>query len=317
MRYLVLGCELSQRKDKLVTYCVAFHTASGLAQLEITQDEYQEILKAKSALIDLVEFEEKLIVLLRNYQELEIELLRLALERTVIEKGQWSEVMDDRLVVNLRIANFLTACKLYTDHMPHLIIKLFGRNSTEIGAFNALYTNERDAVIGFKIMESIRDLVQHRAMPISSAHWGMHWVNIKDQDVREHTYDVYLNVQAVAKDRKLDAKVKASLDLNNRRLSVKPLIRQHADSFVRIHLGLRKIFAGKALFCDGIVENILSNCSAVAGKPIKEAIIVQKDRETERIIQKTNILGWTDRRKMLARKVSYPRNLYQGIVTSR
>ena len=80
--------------------------------------------------------EEKIKLVLDNHDEFDAGLLRLADEakRLLARETELINRMRAQGLMNRRIVNVLTACRLYLDQSSHTISELFGDKSNEVSA---------------------------------------------------------------------------------------------------------------------------------------------------------------------------------------
>ena len=153
------------RDVKPMKYTVYGYADKGVTRASLTHERYAEIRRAKKACLFGLELEEKFALLIDNLAEFEIELLRLA-EAYLLWgfRGDHAESMQSRLCLDRRLANLLTACRLYLDQSDHGISTLFGKGSPELAGVKAFKNGLYDAHWGYRLMEALRNHVQHSGL---------------------------------------------------------------------------------------------------------------------------------------------------------
>ena len=112
---------------------VAFgYTQHGLQLVDVTKEEFERVVAAREACLVALSLEEKLSLVLNNFYEFEVELLKLAERHLVWNAIEYEDVMGDRLLLDRRIVNLLTASRLYLDHTAHALSGLFGGGSFKV-----------------------------------------------------------------------------------------------------------------------------------------------------------------------------------------
>ena len=113
-----------------------------------------------------VGLEEKIKLLLDNYEEFEAELVRLADDgkRILSPATALMDRMQARMILNRRIVNVLTACRLYLDQSEHAISELFDDRSDEVNAAEERRSTAYDNNPSYRFMEALRNHVQHRGL---------------------------------------------------------------------------------------------------------------------------------------------------------
>lgn len=138
--------------------------------LEISLEEFERIKSAKEKYFRVLGIEEKFDLLLQNYAEYERELIDLTLERMLHGFRDWSAAISDLYIINRRLANLLTVTRLYIDQVAHDISTMYGSKSDITGEVAKVFCKEYDESLGYRVMEALRNFLQHRALPISLAY---------------------------------------------------------------------------------------------------------------------------------------------------
>ena len=136
-----------------------FQDASEFTE-PLTVEKYNQIKGAKNTCLFALELEEKLNLLLDNYNELETDLLALAQSHLLWSSLNHASAMRDRLLLDRRFANLLTGCRLYIDHTKHALSAVFGASSKELLELENFKKTLYDSRFGFRFMEALRNHVQ-------------------------------------------------------------------------------------------------------------------------------------------------------------
>src|SRR5437899_1009166 len=122
---------------------------------EIEKADYEAVKRAKYVCVVALGFEEKLSLLLGNFFEVEKELLILAEASLIWTERNLAESMEERLTLDRRIVNFLTASRLYLDQTEHSVSGLFGNPSKELEQVRAFKNKLYDEHGGYRFMEAL------------------------------------------------------------------------------------------------------------------------------------------------------------------
>jgi 5-keto 4-deoxyuronate isomerase len=134
--------------------------------VEISHEYFETLKSKKEFLIEALFVEEKFNLVLENYSEFELELLGNSVRNMLFHDFEWSSGVNDIHSINRRIINLLTTCRLYMDQVCHNIHTIYGSGSAQAIAFKTQSSNEYDSVFGYRVMEAMRNYVQHRGLPI-------------------------------------------------------------------------------------------------------------------------------------------------------
>ena len=135
--------------------------------IELTADQHSQAATARDALVAMIGVEQKFDLLLENHAEYERELLGLALDRSLhLAALQWQGSQGDIAVVARRLANLLSAGRLYIDQVKHDLRSTFGPAHDVTEATKRQFSQEYDARLGYRVMEALRNVMQHRILPV-------------------------------------------------------------------------------------------------------------------------------------------------------
>lgn len=209
------------------------------AEIAISTDRYEEITHAQEKIIIGLQFEEKLDLLLENYVEWEAALLTLA-QRYIVWPGRsHDEAMDERLELDRRLVNLLTACRLYLDQAGHTLSQFFGPRSAQEASIDKSKSTFYDNVFGYRFMEAIRNHIQHRALPIAETQY---WHSADDRPDLGRVEVVVIPCVNVA-DLKSDPKFKPQIieELKGRTpmLDLRGPVREYVSCLMELHETMR------------------------------------------------------------------------------
>ena len=134
--------------------------------IEISKAEFEDVLRARDCFFDALGIEEKFDLVAENYAEFENELLRLTLRRMLFEDMNWASFREDLRVIHRRLANLLSACRLYADHSKHDVRLIYGDDSKVCRDLECAFSHEYDSRLGYCVLEALRNHMQHRGLPL-------------------------------------------------------------------------------------------------------------------------------------------------------
>lgn len=133
---------------------------------ELTAERYKSVIAARKAYMLAAGLEEKIKLVLDNHDEFDAGLLRLADEakRLLARETELINRMRARVLMNRRIVNVLTACRLYLDQSSHTISELFGDKSNEVSAAKQRRRAAYNRNLSYRFVEALRNHVPHRGL---------------------------------------------------------------------------------------------------------------------------------------------------------
>src|SRR5688572_9822556 len=206
--------------------------------LSITQEEYEALAEAKTGHLSVLFIEEKFDLLVENYLELEDAMLR-STNRHMVHKDQdyeWFQV--ERNLFNRRLVNLLSACRSYVDYAKHHVHVVLPGDQAASDKLETAFSEHYDALLGYRVMEALRNFVQHRGFPIHVVSYSGKWVGPKnDASLRFglsiFTKTIYLDDDGFKK------AVLGELEALGGRVDLKPLVREYVAALSEVHKQLR------------------------------------------------------------------------------
>ncbi len=223
-----------------MVYGITSATVGDWRFVEISRKEFEDIKTAKTKLLVVLNVDEKFELLIENYAEFEHELGEIARRRRT-DEGEWTDAMDDLLQLNRRLANVLMAARLYTDQIKHYLAELYGDDSAAGRAVLEAFSREYDAALGFRVMEAVRNYVQHRAVPIARVTYGLEEAT-SNPAVRQFTVNAELDVHSL--DYTFKPAVLTELRQQPHPHNVTLFLRDYMRGLRRVHNFFRELTAG-------------------------------------------------------------------------
>jgi hypothetical protein len=210
---------------------------------EIGETVYLQIANARKNLLEALYLEEKFDLVTENYYEFETELLSLATRSMIFRRHDYFSITVDRNLVNRRIMNLLTTCTTYKDQSAHIISKIYGQNSDNFKNIEKVKSLIYDQSLGYRVMEALRNYVQHRGFPISSFFYSYGYIGNDPKIEINHRVIPYLSISSIEDDGKFNKKTLQELKAirSKDKVDVRPLIRDYVEGIGKIHEKCREL----------------------------------------------------------------------------
>ena len=114
----------------------------------------------------MIGVEQKFDLLLQNYADYERELLNISLHQAVYRDLDWRGIQGDIAIITRRLSNLLSAARLYVDQIAQDLHDAFGSQHQVSNEIKVKLSTEYDARLGYRVMEAVRNMMQHRSLPI-------------------------------------------------------------------------------------------------------------------------------------------------------
>jgi hypothetical protein len=284
--------------------------------LEISADRYQALAAAMNGVTSALDVEEKFNLVLENFEEFEGELLKGALAHSLFQHGDWSSTMTELHRLNRRLVNLLATCRLYVDQVPHNLSQDFAEDASLYAAFEASKSREFDAKLGYRIMDALRNYMQHRSLPVHVLLHQSAWRDLPAGRMREHTVTPQTEPQAIREDGKFKAATLAELEALGNRVNMTPRARQYVAGLGAVHKDLRAGMAPLVAKWDEIIAQSGTDFLTGGGSDLTglAAVRVSDDKYVDAVHISPSP---TNRRKWLEQKNRYIEHYEAALIASR
>ena len=246
-----------------LTYEITILALGKYDSIPISSAEFAGIRAANRFLSFALGLEEKLDMILENYAELERTLLDLALNHAIFP-GKILALLDDGSnLINRRIVNFLTTTRLYLDQMKHGFSTIYGKKSETYEKAEEFTHHEYDSVLGYRVMEALRNHTQHRSLPTHGIYFPMTRDDASPHLLRYHVIPS-IDVTMLEEDPEFKKSVlkelqeiaaRQPIETGNKLVNILPFIRTYTESLGRIQQNLRALTATEVEKADRLIES--------------------------------------------------------------
>ena len=145
-------------------------------RVRITEKRFMEINNSLKNLEHLYYIEEIFDVLIENIIELEQDIAN-SLARHMIGMNFSRDDFNKtrRHAFNRRILNLLTSTKAYLDYTPSHLNKIFSSSYPNSRYFEKLASYQYDNILGYRVMEAMRNHAQHSAFLTHAITFSNRW----------------------------------------------------------------------------------------------------------------------------------------------
>ncbi len=140
----------------------------------IHKEYYERLVTAKNILTSALSIEEKYEIFIRNYYELEKELLCISLQKMLSRVNDDSCVFDKMISIDLRVMNLLSSARAYIDHGLNELTNIGdGSKCNPMKNWREKYKKENAS---FYFVEHLRNHVQHKGLAVHNITSQSKWI---------------------------------------------------------------------------------------------------------------------------------------------
>lgn len=220
-------------------YGLARLVHDSTAFVPISQEEYSAIAEAKEGLFKALFAEEKFDLVVENYLKLETCFLDSTDKNMVLGNQDYEWGQAQRRLFNRRLVNLLSACRSYIDYTKQSIhAALFGTVDA-VARIEAAFSSHYDNSFGYRVMEALRNSVQHQGFPIHAVEYPAAWHGEGDDSSLVFGLSIYTKTAYLREDNKFKRAVLKELEDRGGRVDLKLLARDYMAALGDVHGQLR------------------------------------------------------------------------------
>lgn len=270
-------------------YEASGYLKQGAATVGITKEYFDGVHSAKNTCLLAVDLEEKLSLLLDNFYEFEMDLLRIAEEFRIWGMCDHKGAMQRRLSLDRRVVNLLTACRLYLDQIEHGLSQAYGNPSSQLSSIK-VYKNEfYDECFGYRFMEALRNHVQHAGLPVHIITYGSKWIRDENQQDAEFTVLPFSKVSILKENKSFKKAILGELEKADEQVDLRAPIREYVSCLVKLHDRLRETLADKLNEDRNFYESAISDYSTIDGEAVSHPHLIRLNATGE-FVEKVGLI---------------------------
>lgn len=297
-------------------YKIARAATSLTGSIDLSREQYEALKRAKRGLVGIVEIEAKFDLLLENYAEYERSLLELTLHQMLYRDLDWTSFQVAIQLVNRRLVNLLSAARLYRDQVRHDLATLYRKSSETAQAVKEERQRQYETKLGFRVMEELRNYVQHHNLPVHRMSYPTRTEQPEDPGTRlRFGIAPSVSTTQLEEDGRIEAAVLNELKSQGGYVLLTPLVREYMEGLARVHEVLRARTAADVDAWESALVTVEERAKATFEGPlIALSIFAEEDDGTCPELEHVFSDLWL-RRRALARKNSLLERLSHRYVT--
>lgn len=225
--------------------------------IAITEDEYKALKAAREYLFEALYLEQKFDLVTEDFIEYEMTLLSYAARHMIFSNMNSKRFDNEVNNINRRLVNLLSACRLYLDHCNHHLSNIYGNGSEKIAAVNCQKKAEYDSRLSYRVLEALRNYVQHRGFPVQKVKYNSSRVEEGDNWQILYSVTPYIITKQLQEDKKFKKTVLDELNKLGEEIDIKPFIREFITSIGKVHEKAREVLKEDIRQWEEIIHNCI------------------------------------------------------------
>lgn len=301
-------------------YLIARLTAGSPGTIKLDKVQYDLIKSSRQNLLEALYMEEKLDLLTENYSEYEADLLSIATRMMVFHNYDYFSMGQERNLISRRIVNLLSAGRMYLDQSAHHLKNMYGENSKIFKSREVERTQQFEQKLGYRVMEALRNYVQHRGFPIQSMTFSNKRVD-KDEDFQLLRRVIpQINISALDEDKKFRKDTLGEMRSVGKKdaIDVRPLIREYVEGIGSLHEKVRELINQDLIIWENNLDDAIIKYKKKFGSKVSLAglAIVQEADSRKWVETKTLSKEFIKKRQYLETKNRIFINLRKNVASN-
>lgn len=212
------------------------------AAIPVTQARLNALTKAMDGIRIVLAFEDRFAMVIDNLMDLERHLFNWALHDMLRPFEGMDDLFTHKRDANRLLGNLLSSCRQYIDQTHHqLKAPLKGLAVTSKAALSEQY----DAILGYRVMEALRNYVQHEDLGVHTVSVDGAWIDTPGKHQRRYVVSIGLDLDHLSKATKFKAATLAELQALPVVPDLKQMIREYVSGLSTAHKKMRDALAVK------------------------------------------------------------------------
>lgn len=228
----------------------------------ISKREFETAHEACIGLQKCMAIEEKYDMVVENFIELETSFLSLAIKETVTSEIDSQAFQEVRVLVDRRVLNFLSSGRLYINQMKNDVPKLLANSPEAKNRLADIIESVRASSSGFRIMNELRNYVQHRGLSAHNVSFEHSWLN--DRKKLRLRFSASILIEHLREDQRFNKDVLEELTMKGEKVELLPILREYMEALSLIQHDVRQYISSKVTLWDRIYQEsssrYLENC---------------------------------------------------------
>lgn len=227
--------------------CLGRWVLDAPENLPISAKRRERLQAAMEGVRTALAFEDKFAMLADNLVEFEFGLLRISSAKMVGTRHTHDGFFEQKRELNRHLTNLLSTTRQYLDQNHKHIEPLLG--GTDV-SFKKLTNKEYDSSLGYRVMELLRNYVQHRNLGVHTMSVDSTWLNVQDDRERKLRYrtTAFLDLDFLSLDDDFTQKEREVIgELRSQPIEsdIPMLAREYVAALSRIHKATREALKPK------------------------------------------------------------------------
>lgn len=244
----------------------------------ISEQEFCEIKVALDCLGQCLFVEEKYDFIVQNYAE-----LTKAYERSkelCISARPESEYRYDKSELNRHVVNLLTTTRMYIDQAKRYGKKINRLTGHCVLDFEAKFKVQYDEKLGYRVMEQLRNFVQHRGDAVHNVTYEAYKHYVDEQMQIKQRVEAYVNPDQLAKDKKFNSEVLCELKSLPKGGNLQDFTNEFLHGLAVVHSYFREQMRGHNEIAESIVNRTITTYKRTLGDTGSTVALAAIERNT-------------------------------------
>jgi hypothetical protein len=205
--------------------------------ISIEADRRDALAVADEGIVAMIHFEDRYAMVIDNLMDMERHLFNWSLLDMLRPMAGFDDLFTHKREANRFFGNLLSAARQYIDQTHHHMKGYFA--ATELTSQTAL-SEQYDAHLSFRIMEALRNYVQHEDLGVHTVRVGGGWLDTDGKRVRRYTVSIGIDLDHLSDATKFKASTLAEMKALPAMPDLKEVIRVYVSALGTAHEKMRK-----------------------------------------------------------------------------
>lgn len=284
-------------------------------RIALQREQYDAIVQARLKLRLAADIEEKLDLVLENLVDYERDLLSIAIRDCLFPSTDFGNGMNQLHLAARRAMNLLSSARSYIDQTKHATSRFFGGDAARAEKVTALFRQQYDGHLEYRVAEALRNYVQHLSLPVHILRSSVKWEEQDEAQQRLRYWTVpllsldQLVEEGEFKKTVLEELLTARSNAKEKTWELTPTLRRYVECLTIIHQGVRSLLAEELKAAHEVILHAMGLVRAEGGDfECVEGLLVVATDDAGVVTARHNVneLPWGRRAALAQKNESFP-----------
>jgi hypothetical protein len=301
-------------------YSISLFTTATCPDVSISEQEYHHFFDSYNFFVASLDQEECFSILVENFLEFEVELLRLTTQLCFSFAQGADDLFFAKSLANRRLSNLLSSCRMYEDQTKEFYYTIFGKNVQTKAEINEFFHKEYDSRLGYRFMCALRNMSQHETLPVKGFTLHSQQIKVSPDSQISSASSLHISIDFL-KQTSFKSSVIEELDGSNKDVELREMMSDYFAGLCCVQTALRSkihvTFSESEVLLKNRLNSFIESCNPSPTDQTLGLLLSKTNEDASICTQEELFIDIIDDVKRLTKKYKADGQITKRIITNR